>query len=58
MLQKGDTVKCADLDDMLETMTEMEKAGYCTDWDIEEIRGGEYILHVMGCEEDEKRVEY
>lgn len=40
MLQKGDTVKCADLDDMLETMTEMGKAGYCTDWDIEEIRGG------------------
>lgn len=31
-LQKGDTIKCADQDDAIKYMNELEKAGYKTDF--------------------------
>lgn len=33
MLQIGDTIRCRDIDDLVDTMTELAKAGVETDFD-------------------------
>ena len=45
-LQKGDTVECANVDDMIRVMRELESMGIHTDWDPSEIVRKKYILHV------------
>lgn len=42
----GDTIWCRDEDDMIRTMHQLCKAGIETDWDVNEIKNGNYILRV------------
>ena len=45
-LQVGDTVECANVDDMIRASSELERMGIHTDWDPSEIVRKKYILHV------------
>ena len=47
-LQAGDTVECANVDDMIRASSELESMGIHTDWGPEEIAHKKYILHVVG----------
>lgn len=53
MLRVGDTIRCLDLDDMLQHMAELAREGIETDWNTEEIKAGEYILHITEVEDAE-----
>lgn len=47
-LQKGDTIECANADDMINTMNELAKEGVCTDFLCEKDGVKGFWLEVKG----------
>lgn len=50
-LKKGDTIQCADVDDLIDTMTELAQNGIITDWIFEKDGQKGYWLVVEEIEE-------
>ena len=56
-LKVGDTVECNDLNDMINSIHDLQMTGVSTDWEPEEVIAGKHILHVTAIECEECMIE-